>query len=332
MTKRSVFKKMLYVATQAALRFFSRALVAFALVLLAIAPAHAQKRIALTFDDVPRTKGAFFTPDERTPKLIAALRKAKVKQAAFFLNPGNLSTPDGQGGEARINAYVAAGHVIANHSFSHPSLTNLSAEAYLEDIDKAGLWLKGRKGTRPWFRFPFLNEGRNDKVKRDAIRAGLEARGLRNGYVTTECSDWHMESLVSEARKAQKPIDMDALRTFYVSLHVEAANFSDSLARKTIGRSPAHVMLLHETDIAALFIGDLVAALRKDGWDIISADRAYADPISKAMPDVPSAQGTLIEAMAWEKNLPAPRWYRYNDTNLMTALFYEKVLKESAPK
>jgi peptidoglycan-N-acetylglucosamine deacetylase len=90
------------------------------------------------------------------------------------------------------------------------------------------------------------------------------------------------------------------------------------------------MMLLHETDIAALFIGDLVAALRKDGWEIITADAAYADPISKVMPDVPSAQGSLIEAMAWEKKLPAPRWYKYNDTDLATKLFHENVLKEAA--
>jgi peptidoglycan-N-acetylglucosamine deacetylase len=309
-----------------------RTLLALIVSILVASGAHAEKRIALTFDDIPRQRGAFFTPDERTTKLIAALKLAKVKQAAFFLNPGRLASPDGQGGEARIAAYVAAGHVIANHSFSHPKLTEMKPSDYLADIDAAAVWLKGRPGFRPWFRFPYLDEGGDDKIKRDSIRAGLKARGLRNGYVTAECSDWQIEYLVAEARKAQKSIDTDALRDFYVSLHVEAANFADDLARKTIGRSPAHVLLLHETDIAALFVGDLVTALRKDGWEIITADKAYADPISKATPDVPSAQGTLTEAMAWEKALPAPLWFRYNDTDLLTELFYERVLKEPARK
>ncbi len=293
-----------------------------------LSPAHAQKRIALTFDDVPRTRGAFFTPEERTIRLIAALKKAKVKQAAFFLNPGNLSTPDGQGGAARIAAYVAAGHVIANHSFSHPHLSKLTPEAYLSDIDMAAAWLKDRPGYRPWFRFPFLDEGGKDKAKRDAVRAGLLARGLRNGYVTAEASDWNMESLTLAAKKDGKIIDMKALKAYYVSLHVEAADFADALAVKTLGRSPAHVMLLHETDIAALYIPDLVRALRRDGWTIVTADEAYADPISQAMPDTPFANGSLIEAMAWEKGLPEPRWYKYNDTALADALFREKVLKE----
>jgi peptidoglycan-N-acetylglucosamine deacetylase len=291
-------------------------------------PAHAEKRIALSFDDVPRNRGAFMTPQERTPKLIAALKAAKVKQAVFFVTPGFLANPDGKGGEARIAAYVKAGHVIANHSFSHPHLNALTAPEYLADIDKAGAWLKGRKGVRPWFRFPFLDEGGDDKAKRDAVRAGLAKRGLSNGYVTAEGSDWNIETLTIEAKAAGKPMDMAALRDLYVTTHVGAADFAEALMLKTIGRSPAQVMLLHETDIAALFIGDLVAALRADGWQIISADAAYADPIRSIMPDVPSAQGTLTEAMAWQKGLPAPRWYERNTIPIANALFASQVLKE----
>jgi hypothetical protein len=204
----------------------------------------------------------------------------------------------------------------------------VTAETYLADIDKAEAWLKGRQGRRPWFRFPFLNEGRQDKAKRDVVRAGLKARGLQNGYVTVDASDWHMESLAIDAKKAGKVIDMDALRDLYVESHVEAAEFYDRLARQTLGRSPAHVLLLHETDIAALWIDDLVAALRRAGWEIVSADEAFADPINTAMPDVPSANGTLTEALAWEKGLPAPRWYARNDTKLASRLFAERVLKE----
>ncbi len=303
-------------------------LTAMSAAFLILSPAHAQKRVALTFDDVPRMAGAFMTQDERTAKLIAALRAAKVKQVAFFLNPCNISDPERVGGEARINAYVAAGHVIANHSCTHPHLSQSSAEAYLADIDKAALWLKGRKGYRPWFRFPYLDEGGADKVKRDAIRAGLKARALRNGYVTAEGSDWNIEALTIKAKADGTAMDMAALRDLYVSTHVGAADFADSLMRKTIGRAPAQVMLLHETDIAALFIGDLVAALRADGWEIITADRAYADHLNRVVTDVPSANGTLTESMAWQKGLPAPRWYERNNTDLADALFADLVLKE----
>lgn len=225
----------------------------------------AEKRIAFTFDDAPRRPGAFLSQEERTTRLIAALGRAGVRQAAFFINPGSLSDPARAGGEERIAAYTAAGHLLANHSWSHPHLNRTPADAYLADIDRAEAWLKGRRGYRPWFRYPFLAEGGRDKMKRDAVRAGLAARGLRNGYVTVDASDWNMEQLATDAKAASKAIDMAALRNLYVESHVEAAEFYDGLARRTLGRSPAHVLLLHETDLAALWVDDLAAALRRTG-------------------------------------------------------------------
>lgn len=297
--------------------------------LLLALPAAAQKRIALSFDDAPRGAGAFLDPDDRAKKLTAALKRAGVKQAVFFVNPGNIGQPGHGDGIANLDRYVKAGHVLANHSWSHPKLGNTDADTYLADLDRAEAWLKPRPGYRPWFRFPFLDEGGKDKVKRDAIRAGLKARGLINGYVTAESSDWNIESLTIAAKQAGKPIDMKALRDLYVESHVEAAAFYDALAVKTLGRSPAHVMLLHETDIAALFIGDLVKALKARGWTIITADEAYADPLRDAAPDTPFAQGTLIEALAWEKGLPAPRWYDRNDLRIANPLFARRVLGEA---
>jgi peptidoglycan/xylan/chitin deacetylase (PgdA/CDA1 family) len=302
-----------------------------ALVMGAVPATAGTKRIALTFDDAPRNRGAFFTPDERTRRLIAGLRLGRVPQAAFFVNPGFLPQPDGAGGEARLDAYVAAGHVLGNHSWNHPHLNATTAEDYLANIDKADAWLRPHAGFRPWFRFPFLDEGGNDKAKRDAVRAGLKARGYQNGYVTAEASDWNMESLTVAAKRAGKTMDMDALRTLYVESHVLAADYYDDLAIKIWARSPVHVMLLHETDLAALYIADLVAALRADGWEVVSADAAFADPINLLFPDTPSANGTLTEAAAWEKGLPAPRWYERNDIPLANRLFAERVLHEAVP-
>ena len=301
-------------------------LLLLATVLLGSPATAAGKRIVLTFDDVPRQSGAFFTPEERTRRLIAELKRGGVRQAAFFVTPGGLARPDDAGGEQRIDSYVRAGHVLANHSFSHPALTELSAEAYVADIDRAAAWLKGRKGARPWFRFPFLNEGRADKAKRDAVRQALAQRGLRNGYVTADGADWNMEALTTEAARAGKAMDLAALRHLYVETMVGAAEYNDALARRTLGRSPAHVLLLHETDLAALFVADLAAGLRKAGWTIVSADEAYRDPIGRLMPDVPSAQGTLTEALAWQKGLPAPRWYDRASPKVANPLFEQRVL------
>jgi peptidoglycan/xylan/chitin deacetylase (PgdA/CDA1 family) len=308
--------------------FLALLLLAFAGAAMA-APRPEPKRIALSFDDVPRRPGAFLTPDQRTQGILSGLAAADVKQAVFFVTTGNLDKPEGKGGLERIMMYSAGGNLIANHSHAHRRLSQVSAQEYLEDIDRAAAWLKNRPNSRPWFRYPFLDEGRADKAKRDSVRAGLAKRGLLNAYVTVDGADWNLEALTVAASEAGKHMDMKALRELYVETMVGAANFYDGLARKALGRSPAHMLLLHETDLAALFLPALVEALRKDGWEIITAAEAYADPIARASPDPPSAQGTRIEAMAWEKGLPAPRWYERENLKVANALFAERVLKET---
>lgn len=305
-------------------------LVLAALLVAAPFPALAAKRIALSFDDVPRAAGGFLTPDERSRRILRALRSTHAPQVVFYVVPGNAGHGDGTGGERRIAAYVRAGNVIANHSWSHRHLSQMSTLEYLDDVDKADAWLRGRPGFRPWFRFPFLDEGGKDKVKRDIVRAGLAARGLTDGYVTAESSDWYLDDLATAARQAGKPMDMKALGRLYVSWHVAAADFADGLLRRTLGRQPAQVLLLHETDLAGLYLADLIRGLRADGWTIVSADTAYADPIARLRPDTPSANGSLTEMLAWEAGLPAPRWYLYNDTKLAKRAFDQQVLGDNS--
>lgn len=291
----------------------------------AAVPPVAAKRIALTFDDVPRGAGAFLSPNDRAGMLLTAFQNAGVQQVAFFVNPSRVGPNNGS--LPMIDAYVSAGHVIADHTYTHPRLSGTSAAAYLADIDRAEAWLKGRPGYRPWLRFPFLDEGGRDKAKRDAVRAGLAARGMRDAYVTIDGSDWNIEAQAIAAKRAGREMDLSALRDLYVETMVQSADFSDALFRRAIGRSPPHVMLLHETDIAAMFMPDLIRALRRDGWEIVTIDSAYADPIYRSLPNPPIAAGTLPEMLAWDHHVTGMRWFDRNDVKVGDALFRDRVLR-----
>tara|TARA_R110000787_G_scaffold98664_1_gene202672 strand:+ start:4519 stop:5478 length:960 start_codon:yes stop_codon:yes gene_type:complete len=287
--------------------------------------ATSDKRIAFSFDDAPRGAGAFLEPDERPRLLIEALQTAGVEQAAFFINPGRITAHDNDA--ADIAAYAKAGHVLANHTAKHNKLSAVSAKAFLADIDAAEKWLKGKPNYRPWFRFPFLDEGRTNKAKRDAVRTGLKQRGLMNGYVTVDASDWYLEDMAISAARAGKLMDWNALRDLFVESYVESAEFSDDLARRTLDRAPVQMILLHETDLAAMFVDDLAAALKRQGWTIVSADEAYRDPIANMEPDVDFADGTRTQMLAAERNI-GNRWYKRNDQKLAKKLFAERVLRD----
>lgn len=301
------------------------------LLLMAGAPAQAARKIALSFDDVPRSAGAFFTPDERAERLIAGLRTGKVKQAGFFVTTGNLEQPDGAGGEERIAAYVAAGHVIANHSHSHSWLSRTAADQYVADLDRAETWLRHRPGRRPWYRFPYLDEAGSDPVRRDAVRAALRERGLLNAYVTVDNYDWYLDALAGHAKRENRAMDMAALRDLYVETLVQAANFADAIAVETLGRSPAHILLLHETDLNALFVADLAAALRADGWEIVPIDEAYADPIAREEPNTWFLGEGRVAALAQiEGRMPRDLIHERTDEEVLGRLFEQRVLVQGA--
>lgn len=246
------------------------------------APAVPRGTIAITFDDAPRGDGAFFTGSERTRALIDALDRADVDGAMIFVTGRNAEAR--ADGLDRLQAYAAAGHSLANHSYSHTWLWQSEPDDYLADLDRTTRLLEALPGHTPYFRFPFLDEGRTVEG-RDVLRHGLAERGLRNGYVTVDNYDWYMDALVQRAVAAGREVDMDALRQAYIDILLEGIDFYDTLARETLDRSPAHVLLLHENDLAALFIDDLAAALREAGWQIVPAQTAYADPIADMLPD-----------------------------------------------
>ena len=245
------------------------------------------KRIALTYDDAPRGDGPAYTGRERTERLLAELARAEA-EAAIFVTTRGMDTDEGR---ARIASYAEDGHPIANHSDTHPWASRTDVDAYLADIDAAEAKLEGLPNRRPWFRFPFLDEGGYGedtaaaRARRDALRDALAERGLRSGYVTVDTYDWHLDRLWKAAVEARQPVDMDALEAVYVAMVVDAAEHYDAMATDVLGRRPAHVLLLHENDLAAEFTDEAVAALRERGWRIVTPDEAFADPIAETLPD-----------------------------------------------
>ena len=283
--------------------FMSVAVVGCVTVPSQLPPTQQIKRIALTYDDAPTGQGPVFSGEERTRALIKQFFESGSGPVTIFVTTKGVDDPQGR---ERINSYANAGHLIANHSHSHFWASRTPIEDYLFDIDVAAGRLEGIENIRPWFRFPFLDEGgigkeNSDGVKRDGLRAGLAERGLVNAYVTIDTYDWHLENLWKQALKDNRSVDMDALSRVYVEMVIDSANHYDNMALDVFGRRPPQVLLLHENDLAASFTADLVRSLKDDGWEIVSADVAYSDIIASQKPETLLSYKGLIAALAYDQ-------------------------------
>ena len=262
------------------------------------------RTIALTFDDATRGDGALLTGEQRTATLIESLARSGVDEAIFFVTTRNVER-QGESGAARLRAYTEAGHTLANHSHSHQWLSRTNVDDYVADLDIAIDHLSQLGSVEPFYRYPFLDEGRAID-KRDRLREALAERELKNGYVTVDTYDWYLDSLVEVASEAGVEVDMDKLGDLYVDVISRSTEFYDSLAQETLGRSPHHVLLLHENDLAALFVDDLVERLRERGFRIIPATVAYDDPIADREPDTLFLGQGRIAALAHESGRRPP--------------------------
>ncbi|HSC67915.1 MAG TPA: polysaccharide deacetylase family protein [Cellvibrio sp.] len=266
---------------------------------LLIAPFLAAREIAFTFDDAPTPDSALMTGQERTKRLIDALVAAKVPDALFFVKADYINSET----QTRLEQYAAAGFHLANHSYSHKSASELGTLDYPTDVYKAHLLLKPLKNFLPYHRFPFLHYGK-DLAAITALQQTLTELGYKDGYVTVDNFDWYISSLLTKAAEEKKKIAYDKARKFYVESLYESIEFYDAIAKKSLGRSPQHVMLLHENDAAALFVGDLIAHLRAKGWKIISPQQAYQDPIARNFPNVAFHKQGRVAAIANSKGVP----------------------------
>lgn len=164
-------------------------------------------------------------------------------------------------------------------------------------------------------------------AKRDGMRKLLSEQGYTNAYITLNNYDWYIEVLFQRAVKEGRTVNLEKMRKFYVATLMESIEHYDQMAMRHLGRSPKHVLLLHEMDIAALFIGDLVDELRLRGWTIISPPEAYQDEIANYQTTSPlkfnpGRIGEIARDKGEHKNL----WHKTLDEKYLEKAFNEQVL------
>lgn len=252
----------------------------FTVLLIAYCQSIFAGEIAFTFDDAPTPDSSAMTGMQRTSKIISQLKHNSVDGAIFFV----LGKSINEQSTLRLQQYINAGFDLGNHSYNHDSANKTPSDDFLIDSYRTHLKLKSVTTNIQFYRFPYLHYG-DTTEKRNAILNGLKELNYKIGYVTIDNFDWYINSLYLKAVEQNKPIDLENLSRLYVDTLWDAIQFYDQAALKYLGYSPKHVLLLHENDLAALFLDDLIAKIRDENWKIISPQEAYADKRLQASGD-----------------------------------------------
>lgn len=256
------------------------------------------REISLSFDDAPKSSSVAMSGLERTKMIIKKLNETKVKRVAFYVNTKKLDRDDGL---KRLKMYKNAGHLLGNHTHSHPNIRHIDTESYLEDFDRADELMKEHDILEKYFRYPYLRRGKTiEEVNK--VHHYISQKGYVDAYVTVDNYDWYMDSQYIKSLKEGREIDYQKLEEYYVETLYKGVLFYEELAKNALNSNVKHVMLLHENDLAALFIDSFIRKLRSKGWKIISPEESYRDPMLGRFPRKLLNQGSgRVNALAVDR-------------------------------
>mgnify|MGYP000615535807 CR=1 FL=1 len=256
-------------------------------------------KVSFTFDDGITTDILHYPFEDWNEMILASLRKEELT-AAFFVTGRNKQDAKGR---FLLDTWSKEGHLIANHTFTHPSFHSeeRTVEDFEEELLKTDKVISSYDTYTKLFRFPYLKEGKT-KEQIEGYRAVLEQHDYRNGHVTIDASDWYVNSqLISYMRQEEADTtEIDKYSSFYLQHILERANFYDSLAYALTDRHIPHTLLLHHNLSSALFLGDLIAKFKEEGWEVVDADEAFQDPFFSKVPGTHPAGESLVWSLAKE--------------------------------
>lgn len=265
-------------------------------------------QISITMDDPRVDAMPLFSAAKRNQRILDALKDEKL-QATLFVSGQKI---DNKQGAVLLKMWDAAGHSIANHTYSHLYYhsSKLSAEAFIADAFRVEPLISGLKNFEKLFRYPMLKEG-NTAEKRDKMRAELLARGYKQGYVTIDASDWYVDERLRARLAADPHADTTPYRDFYLKHLWNRAQCYDGLAKKVFERDIKHTLLIHHNLLNALYLKDVFKMFKEKGWTLISSKEAYTDPVFSLKPNIlPAGEGIVWaaakESGKFEKELRYP--------------------------
>lgn len=265
-------------------------------------PAPPKIEVAITIDDLPVHGPGYPSLDrlalaERMLTVFAAHHVAPVHG---FVNGEKVDRDPTT--EHILRRWLAAGHPLANHTYSHISLNAHEPAAYIADLERGERILeKLEPGSPRWrvFRYPFLFQG--DTIpKRAAVRSYLREHAYRIAEVTIDAEDWAYNPPFARCSESGDTAALTALRENFIAGHVDELHYMRAVTRALTGREIKHVLVLHIGAADADALDGLLTAYEREGVRWIDLPTALADPFYTIDPNIALVAGAAMPYLLLE--------------------------------
>ena len=247
------------------------------------------RNVALTVDDLPFVRsgansGPIQVVDKQAAaanrKLLDALARHHVPVTGFVIQKSVEELGIGPGTEI-LRQWTHRGFDLGNHTYEHPNFDDVTIEEFEDQITRGEATfvpLMKAAGRKPeFFRFPYNHTG-DTKEKHDAVAAFLAQHGYRLAPCTIETSDWMFATAYGRMLARHDDASAARLRADYLAFTAQQIDYFIGLNRQVWGYDAPQVMLLHDNQLNADAIEDLLGIFEKKQFHWISLSEAEADP------------------------------------------------------
>jgi len=264
-------------------------------------------KVAITLDDMPGggPEVLGYSHVQMVKDMVGVLQAHRISAAMGFVVGGMVESVPAR--IEALDAWVQAGFLVGNHSYSHDRLMDLGLSAFMSDITKNRTLvdaLEKRTGQeQSYFRFPYLEEGRTREERR-ALMQLLARERYTLARVSVGFSDTDWAGAYLRCQEQGDGASLRALDRSYLAQAVAHLQWALTAANHVLGHAIPHILLLHVNVPTAKNLDALLRSYEALGVEFISVEEALREPAYAAYYD--AADGDLLSQASAALARPHP--------------------------
>ncbi len=234
-----------------------------------------KKEICISFDELPVAVGfQDVDRDAVTYLILQALKKYDIKAVGFVVGEQINESFD------VLGQWLNGGHKLGNMTYSNQDLNQLGIKQFIDDIKhgekELDIMLQGFGQKKKYFRYPYLHYG-NTARKKEQVTLYLDSKQYRVVPATVVIEDYLYNMSLDKMGKQPDTTVYFALMNEYINHVLDEIEASEGLSVEVLGRPCKQILKLRANRINAVFLDEMLGAIKELGYKFISVDKALKD-------------------------------------------------------
>lgn len=268
----------------------------------------AQKKVSITFDDLPFACMCDTQAEKNalTDKLVATFKKYNIP-AVGFVNEQKLYTNGlvDPAKTALLQKWLDAGLELANHGYNHVNITDITLDQYKQEILKGELVTKelSRKAkmTYRFFRHPYLSPG-NTLADRKELDAFLKQNKYKIAPNTITYQDYTFSDAYEVALRMGDVDGAMKIRKAYIPYTISQFEAAAKQSADLFNRQVSQILMVHANMLNADAFSEVAAALKDLGYSFVGIDEALKDQ-AYSRPDTTQGRTGITWLARWASEM-----------------------------